>query len=96
MNRSIMSRIGYLFARNAFNALRKKMDPRRSNGAVFLGLDGIVIKSHGGTDGLGFSGAVDIGYDMARNGLQAKIRETLVESHEIMLTLDQPAPATER
>ena len=96
MNRSIMSRIGYLFARSAFNALRKKMDPRRSNGAVFLGLDGIVIKSHGGTDGLGFSGAVDIGYEMARNGLQAKIRETLVESHEIMLTLDQPAAATER
>ncbi len=96
MNRSIMSRIGYLFARSAFNALRKKMDPRRSNGAVFLGLDGIVIKSHGGTDGLGFSGAVDIGYEMARKGLQAKIRETLVESHEIMLTLDQPAAATER
>ncbi|MCC2096825.1 MAG: phosphate acyltransferase PlsX [Hyphomicrobiales bacterium] len=94
MNRSVMSKIGYLCARAAFKALRMKMDPRRSNGAVFLGLDGIVIKSHGGTDGLGFSGAVDIGYDMARNGLQTKIREALVEFHEMRLTLDQPATAT--
>ncbi|MDP4595040.1 MAG: phosphate acyltransferase, partial [Beijerinckiaceae bacterium] len=90
MRASIMSRIGYFFARKAFNALRQKMDPRRSNGAVFLGLDGIVVKSHGGTDGLGFSGAIDIGYQMVRNGLQAKIRETLTESHEIRMTLEPP------
>ena len=45
-----MAKIGYLFARQAFDALRDKMDPRKANGGVFLGLDGIVIKSHGGTD----------------------------------------------
>ncbi len=50
MNSSWMSRIGYLFARGAFRTLREKMDPRRSNGGVFLGLRGVVIKSHGGTD----------------------------------------------
>ena len=47
---SIMARIGYLFAKSAFDALKAKMDPRRANGGVFLGLEGIVIKSHGGTD----------------------------------------------
>ncbi|MGE3247988.1 MAG: phosphate acyltransferase PlsX [Beijerinckiaceae bacterium] len=90
MNASLMSKIGYLFARKAFNALRAKMDPRRSNGAVFLGLDGIVIKSHGGTDGLGFSGAVDIGYDMVRNGLQSKIRATLTEAQDMRLAPGAP------
>ena len=50
MSRSLMAKIGYLFARGAFAALKDKMDPRKVNGGVFLGLEGIVIKSHGGTD----------------------------------------------
>ena len=49
------------------------MDPRKSNGGVFLGLNGIVIKSHGGTDAEGFAPAIDIGYDMVRHELLAKI-----------------------
>ena len=52
------------------------MDPRKSNGGVFLGLNGIVIKSHGGTDAEGFACAVDIGYDMVRHELLAKIGQT--------------------
>lgn len=77
MSRSLMSKIGYLFARGAFRALRDKMDPRRSNGGVFLGLNGVVIKSHGGTDAEGFAAAVDVGYDMVRHDLLIKINETL-------------------
>src|ERR1700728_4742507 len=50
MNSSWSARIGYLFARSAFQSLRERMDPRRANGGVFLGLNGIVIKSHGGAD----------------------------------------------
>jgi glycerol-3-phosphate acyltransferase PlsX len=57
--------------------LREKMDPRKANGGVFLGLNGVVIKSHGGTDAEGFAAAVDLGYDMVRRGLLAKIRENL-------------------
>ena len=53
------------------------MDPRKSNGGVFLGLNGIVIKSHGGTDAEGFAYAVDIGHDMVRYDLIAKISQTL-------------------
>lgn len=77
MNRTLMARLGYLLARQAFNTLREKMDPRKANGGVFLGLNGIVIKSHGGADAEGFAAATDIGYDMVRYELLAKIGESV-------------------
>jgi glycerol-3-phosphate acyltransferase PlsX len=77
MARTLRSRIGYVLAQGAFRTLRDKMDPRKVNGGVFLGLNGLVIKSHGGTDSEGFATAVDMGYDMARYELLAKINETL-------------------
>ncbi len=77
MNRTLMSRIGYLFAKGAFARVREKMDPRRSNGGVFLGLNGIVVKSHGGTDAEGFAAAVDLCYDMVRNRLLDRIEADL-------------------
>ena len=77
MGRSLMSKIGYWFAKQAFQALREKMDPRRVNGGVFLGLDGVVIKSHGGADVLGYAGAIEIAYDMVRHELLGKIRDSL-------------------
>lgn len=80
MSRSLPARIGYLFARKAFAALKEKMDPRRANGGVFLGLNGVVIKSHGGTDAEGFAAAVDLGYDMAKHQLLAKINRMLGQS----------------
>ncbi len=77
MSRTLLSRIGYIFARGAFNSLRDKMDPRKVNGGVFLGLNGIVIKSHGGTDAVGFASAVDVGYEMVRYDLLTRINQTL-------------------
>jgi len=77
MSRTPFSRIGYVLARKAFRTLRDKMDPRKVNGGVLLGLNGIVIKSHGGTDSDGFASAVDMAYDMARYELLAKINQTL-------------------
>lgn len=77
MGRTLMAKIGYLFARQAFERLGEKMDPRKVNGAVMLGLNGIVIKSHGGTDAEGIASAIDIGHNMARNDLQAKIEADL-------------------
>lgn len=73
MRSSLMAKIGYLFARGAFALLREKLDPRKSNGGVFLGLNGVVIKSHGGTDAEGFASAIDIGYDMVRYALLSRI-----------------------
>jgi glycerol-3-phosphate acyltransferase PlsX len=73
MASSWQSKIGYLFARSAFKALREKLDPNKSNGGVLLGLKGVVVKSHGGTNAEGFAYAVDVGYEMARCDLLTKI-----------------------
>ncbi|WP_439575579.1 phosphate acyltransferase PlsX [Phreatobacter sp.] len=89
MARTWRSRLGYLLARNAFSTLREKMDPRKSNGAVFLGLNGVVIKSHGGTDPIGFASAIDVGFDMARYDLQSKIRSMIDSYHQT-----RPEPRT--
>jgi glycerol-3-phosphate acyltransferase PlsX len=77
MNRTWRSRLGYLLAKPAFDTLREKMDPRKANGGVFLGLNGVVIKSHGGADAEGYASAIDMGYDMIRYELLAKIGESL-------------------
>jgi phosphate acyltransferase len=83
MSRTLMAKIGYLFARRAFDALRDKMDPRKVNGGVFLGLEGIVIKSHGGTDALGFASAIDIAHDMAHHDLMRTLREMLEQTPDL-------------
>ncbi|QLF70061.1 phosphate acyltransferase PlsX [Peteryoungia desertarenae] len=81
MSRTLLAKLGYILAKGAFDRLREKMDPRKVNGGVFLGLNGIVIKSHGGTDAEGFAAAIDVGYDMARNGLTQKIENDLKKYH---------------
>ncbi|MGF1456204.1 MAG: phosphate acyltransferase PlsX [Alphaproteobacteria bacterium] len=73
IGRSLFGRIGYLFASGAFRVLRAKMDPRNVNGGVFLGLNGIVVKSHGGTDAIGFASALDLAIDMGRSDFDAEI-----------------------
>ncbi len=83
MNRSLLARIGYLFARGAFQELRGRMDTRAINGGVFLGLEGIVMKSHGGADAIGFARAVEIGYEMASADLLNRIRETVALAHRL-------------
>jgi glycerol-3-phosphate acyltransferase PlsX len=92
---SLLTKIGYFFARSAFRSLKEKMDPRNVNGGVFLGLDGIVIKSHGGTDATGFGNAIGIGFDMVRHELLGKIRTSLAESDDrrIALTAEMDARA---
>jgi phosphate acyltransferase len=77
MTRSLSARVGYLFARSAFRQLRERMDPRRANGGVFLGLNGVVIKSHGGTDAEGFAAAIELGHGVVCDELLAKITAAL-------------------
>ncbi len=74
---SLMAKIGYLLARPGLERLREWLDPRRYNGAVMLGLNGVVVKSHGGTDALGFAHAVDVGMDMVVHRFNDRIREGL-------------------
>ncbi|MFO1100911.1 MAG: phosphate acyltransferase PlsX [Xanthobacteraceae bacterium] len=80
MSRTLAARLGYFFARQAFKTLKDKMDPRKVNGGVFLGLNGVVIKSHGGADAEGFAAAIDLGYDMVRYDVLAKISQTIGDS----------------
>ncbi|MFD2236027.1 phosphate acyltransferase PlsX [Aureimonas populi] len=77
MTRTWLAKLGYLLAKGAFDRLRDKMDPRKVNGGVFLGLNGIVIKSHGGSDAEGTAAAIDVAFAMASAQLREKIEKDL-------------------
>ncbi|MGC9269927.1 phosphate acyltransferase PlsX [Acidiphilium sp.] len=74
---SLAARLAYLLAKPGLNRLREWLDPRRYNGAVLLGLNGVVVKSHGGTDAEGFAHAVDVAMDMIDNNFNQRIKEGL-------------------
>ncbi len=90
MGQSFLSRLGALLAQGAFRALKEKMDPRQLNGGIFLGLNGIVVKSHGGTDETGFASAVDLAYEMAFSGVVERLGTDVAHFHE-KLELDGAA-----
>ncbi len=77
MTSSLSARLGYLLARSAFRQIRERMNPSRANGGVFLGLNGIVIKSHGGADAEGFAAAIELGYGVVHDQLLAKVKAAL-------------------
>lgn len=81
MTQSLITKMGALLAKRGFLTLKHKMDPRRVNGGVFLGLDGIAIKSHGGTDAFGFASAINVGYEMAAGDLKGRIASDLSIFH---------------
>ena len=81
MGRSLLARLGAILAQGAFRALKEKMDPRQLNGGIFLGLNGIVVKSHGGTDATGFASAIDLAYDMASNGVVKRLASDIAGFH---------------
>ena len=74
---SLLSRIAYLFLRGGMRKMRLRVDPRRYNGAIFVGLNGIAVKSHGGTDALGFSNAIEFAVDLIKNNFNEKIKKEL-------------------
>jgi glycerol-3-phosphate acyltransferase PlsX len=74
---SLLSRLAYFLAKPALQRLRQRLDPRRYNGAMFLGLNGIVVKSHGGTDALGFANAINVAVDLIKQGTNERIMAEL-------------------
>ena len=74
---SLPARIGYLFARGALKKFAARLDPRRYNGAMFLGLAGIAVKSHGATDAFGFANAIGVAVDLKVNGFVQRISDEL-------------------
>ena len=79
LSSSLISKIGYLFAKKAINDFRLQMDPRKYNGAVFLGLNGIAVKSHGGTDSFGFANAIGVAVDMVRYNFISNLKNKISE-----------------
>ncbi len=90
MHRSLASKLGAFLAQGGFKVLKAKMDPRRVNGGTFLGLNGIAVKSHGGSDALGFASAVDLGYEMSQSGLLERLAQDLDTFHQNLST-EEPA-----
>ena len=74
---SIMGRVSYFLIKNSMDLLKTKLDPRNRNGALFLGLNGIVVKSHGGADALSFASAIDIAIDFSKENVGEKIIKSL-------------------
>lgn len=95
---SLRAKIGYLLVAPALKLLRKKMDPNSSNGGVFLGLRGIVVKCHGSSDNLGFAHAIDLTAAMISNDLVNEIRkdlETFYQDQDVETTDTKNAATTD-
>jgi glycerol-3-phosphate acyltransferase PlsX len=90
LRRGFLSRLGAILASGALKTLRRKLDPRSANGGIFLGLNGVVVKSHGGTDALGFASALDMAVDMAR----AEVIPTIIAHRAIVAPLSRAAGAS--
>ena len=90
---SLMARIGYLFAKRSLRKLQQRLDPRSYNGAVFLGLQGIAVKSHGSADALAFANAVGVAVDMKVNGFLDQIREGVARLHALHAPVEKPQSA---
>jgi glycerol-3-phosphate acyltransferase PlsX len=71
---STLSRLGAFLARPALEKLRKRIDPRQYNGAMMVGLNGICVKSHGGTDAFGFSKAIEVAVELITDGFNESIK----------------------
>ncbi len=87
---TLLSRLGALLARGGFARMRARMDPRKFNGGVFLGLGGVVVKSHGGTDGLGFANALKVALRMARFDYSGHVAGNLQQLADNAGTHDTP------
>ena len=74
---SLRSKAGFALSKPALNLLKTHLDPNNHNGAVFLGLNGLVVKSHGGANAKGVANAINVAASMVRNDITRKIGEDL-------------------
>jgi glycerol-3-phosphate acyltransferase PlsX len=76
---SIFSKIGYLLTKPVFNKFKEKFDPNNYNGAMFLGLNGISVKSHGSANAKGFKNAIEVAYKLAQNNIIQQISSKIIK-----------------
>lgn len=74
---SILAKLGYRLARGGLDRLSEHLDPNNHNGGIFMGLNGLVVKSHGGANASGFATAIDMAVKMARADLTRRIAQDL-------------------
>ncbi len=86
---TFLSKIGALLAKKALMHFKDKIDPRKVNGGVFLGLNGIAVKSHGSADAIAYAAALDLAIDLAKGGIIDAIRERVSQRHQALLDLPQ-------
>lgn len=91
---SPLSRIASLLALTSLRRLKKRIDPRRANGGVFLGLNGTVVKSHGSADAMGVSSAVKLAFQLAQSGFTEKLAARVASAS--MLDQSDDPNATQR
>ncbi|MGC6475508.1 MAG: phosphate acyltransferase, partial [Parvibaculales bacterium] len=92
MSSSIWSKIGFFFAQSAFRALKMRMDPNNMNGGMFLGLNGVVVKSHGGANATGIASAVELAMEVASGYMSDRIAQELTYFDDTTTPLD-PKPS---
>ncbi len=89
---SLFGRLSYLLAKPAFVVMKRRLDARRYNGAMFLGLGGIAVKSHGGADGYAFYHAMKTAYTLSDHRINEQLVEELAKHRP---TLDKTAPLSQ-
>ena len=82
LKENILSKFSLLFSYFSLKRFKEKLDPRKFNGAIFLGLNGPVVKSHGGTDAIGFYHSIDLCYNIVKGNLMSQIKNNLNHLHD--------------
>ena len=82
LQKNLFSKISILFSYFSLKSFKEKLDPRKYNGAIFLGLNGPVVKSHGGTDAVGFFYSIDLCYKIVKGNLMQQIKNNLDHLNE--------------
>ena len=77
LKENIFSKLSIVFSYFSLKRFKAKLDPRKYNGAIFLGLNGPVVKSHGGTDSIGFYYSIDLCYKIIKGNLMSEIKNNL-------------------
>ena len=83
LTENLMSKFSILFSYFALKKFKNKLDPRKYNGAIFLGLNGPVVKSHGGIDSKGFFHSIDLCYKIVKGNLMSEIKKNLEHSKSV-------------
>ena len=83
LTENIFTKLSLIFSYFSLKKFKDKLDPRKYNGAIFLGLNGPVVKSHGGIDSIGFYHSIDLCYKIIKGDLMSQIKKNLKHSKSV-------------